>query len=126
MRMVELHRQRARCACGGEAGPDSECATYKQKQWDCQLQCCATTATTPHFAPPLPIRPSNRQGSHSTAARVCLWGHFGADFGGVLVHTNEQADAGVKALAYTVGRNMVFMTSIGRRTQLCVLLSWML
>ncbi len=96
-----------RCACGGTPGPDGECAACKAKR----LQRSAIGAA-PEVAPPIVhdvLRSSGRP--LPASLRSEMGARYGHDFSRVQVHTDaragESADA-VGALAYTVGRDLVF------------------
>src|SRR5215213_1917953 len=98
-----------RCACGGSAGPSGECAECRQKRQGLQRK---ETGTAPAVAPPIvhdvlrsPGRPLEPE------ARSLMEERFGHDFGSVRVHADSRAAESarqVNALAYTVGRNIVF------------------
>jgi hypothetical protein len=115
MRLPAPRLQRAQCACGGAAGPDGECAACKQKRLaglGLSRAAMAAPANTPHLAPPIVQQTLQAPGQPLDATtRSLMEARFGMDFGGVRVHTNEQAAASAKAVnarAYTVGQNVVF------------------
>jgi hypothetical protein len=101
--------QRA-CACGGNPGPTGECAACRAKRLGLQRAAAAPTqsATVPsivHQVLASPGRPLE------ASARAYMEPRFGHDFSQVRVHTDAIADKSartVNALAYTVGRNVVF------------------
>jgi outer membrane protein OmpA-like peptidoglycan-associated protein len=99
-----------KCACGGTPGPDGECAECKRKRLGLQRK--AAGPGEPLAVPPIvhevlrsPGRPLDGE------TRADMESRFGHDFSRVRVHTDgpaaESARA-VDALAYTVGRNVVF------------------
>jgi hypothetical protein len=115
MRLPAPRLQRAACACGGAAGPDGECAACKQKRLaglGLSRAAMAAPANTPHVAPPIVHRTLQAPGQPlDRGTRSLMEARFGMDFGGVRVHTNEQAAASAQAVdahAYTVGQNVVF------------------
>ena len=109
MRMPEPQVQR--CACGGDPGPDGECASCRAKRLSVQRKATRpgkTAGDAPHSI-------------HQTLSRVgqplaggtrrSMESRFGTDFGDVRVHTDSQAAQSaqdVNARAYTVGSNIVF------------------
>ncbi len=102
--------QRA-CACGRHTGAGGECEACR-KQREQGLQRASITATTTSVVPPVVhdvLRAPGR--SLDAATRGALGARLGADFSHVRVHTDAQAAASaraVNALAYTVGRDVVF------------------
>lgn len=113
---------RRKCACGGNSGSESECEECKKQE---VLQRRQAIGREPGGVPPVvhdvlrsPGQPLDRR------ARAFLEPRFGHDFSKVRVHTDaraaESAQA-VNALAYTVGRHVVFgpgqygwQTKVGR------------
>lgn len=97
-----------KCACGGTPGPDGECAACRKQR----LQRQAGGQTTPATAPPIVADALRSSGQPLDATtRAFMEPRFGHDFGQVRVHTGAQADESaraVNALAYTVGRDIVF------------------
>jgi hypothetical protein len=97
-----------KCACGGIPGPDGECAACRRKRLQRQPDLSTTTST----APPIVHETLNSPGRPLDAnTRTFMERRFGHDFSQVRVHTDEKAaeSAGaVGALAYTVGRDVVF------------------
>ena len=100
-----LQRQ---CACGGAPGVDGECAACRQKRLQRQPDRRAEPAGVPSIvhdvlrSPGQPLDP---------ATRAFMEPRFGHDFGAVRVHTDARAAQSahaVNALAYTVGRDVVF------------------
>ena len=97
-----------KCACGGSPGLDGECEECRSKR----LQRRSANNVEPNTVPPivhevlrLPGHPFDPQ------TRVFFEPRFGHDFSKVRVHTDARAAESAKAvnaLAYTVGRNVVF------------------
>lgn len=78
-----------------------------------QLQRSAAAGGAPQTAPPAATHPAPASPGQPLdgGVRSFMEARFGADFGGVRVHTGEQAAAAarsVNALAFTVGRDIVF------------------
>ena len=102
------HVQR-KCACGGLAGPDGECAACRARRVALRRAAAGPAAAA---APPIvhdvlrsPGRPLD------AATRAFMEPRFGHDFSRVRVHTDARAAESaraVDALAYTVGHNVVF------------------
>lgn len=99
-----LQRQ---CACGGTPGPDGECTACKAKR----LQ-RGTAAIGPGAAPPLVHDVLRSLGSPlEPSAQADMELSFGHDFSRVRVHADAEAAESARAvgaLAYTVGRDVVF------------------
>ena len=98
------------CACGRSLGVGGECAECRNQQLS--LQRSATNTADATTAPPVvqDVLQSSGQPLDS-AARASMEPHFGHNFSNVRVHTNAKAAESahaVNALAYTVGRNIVF------------------
>ena len=99
------------CACGSTPGPDGECAACRAGRLARQ-RTAAVGPAAPATVPPVvhdvlrsPGRPLD------PAARAFMELRFGHDFSLVRVHTDAQSAASaraVDALAYTVGRDVVF------------------
>ncbi len=106
-----LQRQ---CACGGSAGPSGECAGCRQQRLGIQPKLAVnqldahsaqTVNDTLHAVLRSPGQPLD------TATRHFMETGFGHDFSQVQVHTGMAAASAaraVNALAYTVGRHVVF------------------
>lgn len=125
MRMAEP-RVQTKCACGGEAGPDGECAACKTQRLGIQRQAQdepaqreavvqAQSDTAPAEASPdLESRLNGSRGSGQALpadTRGAMESAFGADFGGVRVHTGNEAVQMNKALsaqAFTHGSDIYF------------------
>jgi hypothetical protein len=99
-----------KCACGGTSGPTGECAECQKKR--IALQRKESNSSTPTEMPPIVhevLRSSGQPLERNT--REFMESRFGHDFSGVRVHTDSRAAESaraVNALAYTVGRNVVF------------------
>ncbi len=113
-----------RCACGGTVGPDGECAACRAKHL--ALRHVAAAKGGPTVAPPIVGEVLRSPGTPLDAAtRAVMEPRFGHDFGRVRVHTDARATESARAvgaLAYTVGRDIVFggahyapTSSAGRR-----------
>jgi hypothetical protein len=101
-----------KCSCGGSGGSGGECEHCKQEKEEKMLQRKAAGAAQSGVAPPIvqevvnsPGRPLDR------AARSFFEPRFQLDFSAVRIHADQPAAASareVNALAYTVGRDLVF------------------
>ncbi len=108
---IMLQRQ---CACGGSSEAEGECAKCKEKregtlQRSVGNQVAVSATTT---APPIVHYVLSSPGqSLDAGTRAFMEPRFGHDFSHVRVHTDAMAAKSaqaVNALAYTVGRNVVF------------------
>jgi hypothetical protein len=97
-----------KCACGGSGG---DCAECRKKEPDLQRKATSAGGRTPavpaivHDVLRSPGQPLDR------GTRAAMESGFGRDFSAVRIHNDAQAakSAGaVDALAYTVGRDVVF------------------
>lgn len=99
-----------RCACGGTPGPDGECAECRRKRLARQSQ--RPTQAESSGVPPIVDEVLRSPGQPlDTGSRAFMESRFGRDFGQVRVHTDARAAdsaRAVGALAYTVGRDIVF------------------
>jgi hypothetical protein len=115
-----------KCACGGAAGMDGECAECRSKRLQRRSAGQTEAPSAQPGVPPIVhevLRSSGRPLEPATQALMAS--RFGHDFGGVRVHTDARAAESaraVNALAYAVGRNVVFAqgqyapgTSAGRQ-----------
>jgi hypothetical protein len=98
-----------KCACDNSAGNCTECAEQKEAT----LQRRATRHhAEPNAAPPIVHEVLRSPGSPLDAnTREFMESRFGYDFGGVRIHADARAAESaraVNALAYTVGRDIVF------------------
>jgi len=125
LRMAEP-RVQAKCACGGEAGAEGECAACKAQRLGIQRQAQAETAQREEVvqaqsdsapseaAPDLEQRLNGSRGSgHALPSdtRGAMEAAFGADFGGVRVHTGNEAvqmNRELSAHAFTHGSDIYF------------------
>ena len=99
-----------KCACGGTPGPTGECAECRKKRL--QRRSSGRAEFSPSAAPPIVHEVLRSPGrTLDSATREFMESRFGHEFGQVRVHTDtraaESAQA-VNALAYTVGRDVVF------------------
>jgi len=99
-----------KCACGGSAGVDGECAECRSKRLSVQRS--PATQAEPTSVPPIVHDVLNSPGQPlDSDTRVYMEPRFGHDFSKVRVHTDEKAvesAQAVNALAYTVGGDIVF------------------
>lgn len=108
MRMPEP-KKASPCSCGGECAP---CRTKQAGQADLQTQRAETADATQSTVPPI-VHEALRAPGHplDSGTRAFFEPRFGYDLSPVRVHTDRQAVASaraVDALAYTVGRDVVF------------------
>jgi hypothetical protein len=105
-----LQRQ---CACGQHTIASGECAECRQKR-EGTMQRSAVNPTPTNTVPPIVHDVLNSPGQPLDAGtRAFMEPRFGHNFSGVRVHTDARAAESarsVNALAYTVGRNVVFGT----------------
>src|SRR5215470_8949234 len=99
-----------KCACGSSAGLTGQCAECGKKRL--AAQGAATNQTEPLAVPPVVHEVLQSSGQPlAPATRALMEPRFGHDFSQVRVHIDakaaESAQA-VNALAYTVGRGVVF------------------
>lgn len=101
-----------KCACGGTPGSTGECEACRQNREAVTLQRTASHAAVNPVAPPIVHEVLRAPGQPlDVATRAQLEPRFGHDFSQVRVHTDSKAAASaqaVNALAYTVGRSIVF------------------
>jgi hypothetical protein len=99
------------CACGQHTLAGGECEECRQKR-DGVLQRHAAISNEPTTVPPIVGEVLRSPGQPLDAStRTFMEPRFGQDFSTVRVHTDEKAAGsarGVNALAYTVGRDVVF------------------
>jgi Domain of unknown function (DUF4157) len=97
-----------KCACGGTPGIDGECAECRKRR----LQRRASDRVEPETVSPIVHETLRSPGRPLDAdTRAYVEPHFAHDFSKVRIHTDEKATASalaVNALAYTVGRDVVF------------------
>ncbi len=99
-----------KCACGGKAGLAGECSECRQKQQALQRKALQRSETG--AAPPIVHDVLRAPGEPlDSDTRAFMEPRFGHDFSRVRVHTDARAAESarsVNALAYTVGRDVVF------------------
>lgn len=99
-----------KCACGGTPGPSGECESCRKKRQGLQRQAAAPAG--PATAPPIVHEVLASAGRPlDGATRTFMETRMGHDFSQVRVHSDGRAAElarAVSALAYTVGRNIVF------------------
>lgn len=97
-----------KCACGGNAGSESECEECRNKR----LQRLAGSGVEPATAPPIVHEVLRSPGQPlDTQTRAFFEPRFGHDFSSVRVHADSKAAKSardVNAYAYTVGQDIVF------------------
>jgi hypothetical protein len=105
-------RLQRKCACdgsGASSGSGGECPDCKKKK---TLQRSATNSNQPGTAPPIVHDVLRSPGQPlDSATRAFMEPRFGHDFSKVRVHAGggaEESARSVNALAYTVGRHLVF------------------
>lgn len=101
-----------KCACGGTTGPTGECEACRKKWLQRKAGQPSARDHQPSEVPPIvhevlrsPGQPLDRE------TRAFMEPRFGHDFGSVRVHADAKAGESaraVNALAYTVGRDVVF------------------
>lgn len=100
-----------KCACGQHTVADDECEECRKKG-EGMIQRAAVSAASVNAVPPVVHDVLSLPGQPLDAAtRAFMEPRFGHDFSQVRVHTDEQAAESaqaVNALAYTVGRDVVF------------------
>jgi Domain of unknown function (DUF4157) len=97
-----------KCACGNHTFAGGDCSGCQEKR----LQRNAATQAEPTEVPPIIYEVLNSPGQQlNPDTRALMEPYFGHDFSQVRVHTDQRASESardVNALAYTVGRNVVF------------------
>jgi len=103
-----------KCACGQHTIAGSECEECHQKKREGTLQRAAVNSAPTNGVPPIVHDVLNSSGQPlDTGTRAFMEPRFGYDFSRVRVHTDARAAESarsVNALAYTVGRDVVFGT----------------
>ena len=100
-----------KCACGGMPGPTGECAECKKKRLQRQARSVPAPATIPATVNDTLRSPGDVL---EPATRAAMESRFGHSFAHVRIHADERAAESardVNALAYTVGRDVVFGAS---------------
>lgn len=99
-----------KCACGGAAGLDDECAECRTMR----LQRKPVGQVEPTGVPPIVHEVLRSPGQPlDSATRAFMEPRFGHDFSQVRVHTDAKAAESARAVnaqAFTVGQNIVFST----------------
>ena len=99
-----------KCACGGSAGLSAECEECGKQQLTLQSRAASEAERTE--VPPIVHDVLHSPGDPlDPTTRTFMESRFGHDFGRVRVHTDARAAESareVDALAYTVGRDVVF------------------
>ncbi len=102
-----------KCACGGNSGPDGECAECRKTKL---LQRRAAASSVPATAPSIVHEVLGSPGQPlDPVTQAFFEPRFGHDFSQVRVHTDERAAdsaRAVNALAYTVGQHVAFDTGL--------------
>jgi len=119
-------RVQTKCACGGEAGPNGECAACKAKRLEAQAQVqtksneeedvvqTKSDTSPPDATPDLESRLNSSRGSGAALpdeTRSSMESAFGVDFSGVRVHTGGDAvqmNRELSAQAFTHGSDIYF------------------
>src|SRR5437868_12070673 len=102
-----------KCACGQHTIGGSECEECRQKREGTLQRAAVNTAPTSSVPPIVHDVLASPGRSLDAGTRAFMEPRFGQDFSGVRVHTDERAAESarsVNALAYTVGRDVVFGT----------------
>jgi len=106
------HVLQRKCACGGTPGPTGECEQCRKKKLQRAPNHRSPLGPHPSEAPPIVHEVLRSPGRPLDAdTRAFMEPRFGHDFGRVRVHTGAKAEGSaraVKALAYTVGDQVVF------------------
>ena len=101
-----------KCACGGAAGKEGECEECRQKAMNLQRRANNGAGAAPPAVPPIVHDVLRSPGQPLDAStRAYMEPRFGHDFSKVRVHADDRAAESAKAvnaLAYTVGRDIVF------------------
>lgn len=100
-----------KCACGNQTMAGGECEACGKKRLTLQRR-AVDNRSEPSEVPPIVHEVLRSPGQPlDPDTRAFMQPRFGHDFSGVRVHTDAKAEASskaVNALAYTVGRNVVF------------------
>jgi GH24 family phage-related lysozyme (muramidase) len=102
-----------KCACGGSAGLTGQCKECDEEQLTLQRYATNQSGHSPMRPVPAIVQDALRSPGPSLDGdtRAFMESRFGHDFSQVRIHTDARADASAKAvnaLAYTVGRDIVF------------------
>jgi Domain of unknown function (DUF4157) len=112
---VRSNRLQRKCACGGALGPTGECEECRNKRLRRKIGNPPSEMRNDSSVPPI-VHEVIRSGGEplDPNTREFMQSRFGHDFSHVRVHTDVRATESaraVNALAYTVGRNIVFDTA---------------
>ena len=106
------HLLQRKCACGGTPGPSGECEECRRKQLQRKAQYSDFRTRNEYSVPPIVHEVLRSPGQLlDSATRTVMGTRFGHDFSQVRVHTGDKAEESaraVDALAYTMGRDIVF------------------
>jgi len=101
-----------KCACGGTPGPSGECDECRKKRLQRKSKTSELKIQNDSLAPPIVHEVLRSPGQAlDQATRTFMEPRFGHDFSAVRVHTGAEAvesAQAVGAIAYTVGRHIVF------------------
>lgn len=103
-----------KCACGSHTVAGGECGSCRKEKPTVNLQRSATNVESVNEVPPIVYDVLHSSGQPlDTATRAFMESRFGHNFSQVRVHTDTKAAESartVSALAYTIGRDVVFDT----------------
>ncbi len=105
---------RRKCTCGGTPGPSGECEECRRKRLSLQRKSSKSEfgSQASSWVPAIVHEVLRSPGEPlDTATRIFMEPRFGHDFSNIRVHSGAQAAESaqaVNALAFTVGRNVVF------------------
>jgi hypothetical protein len=101
-----------KCACGGIPGPTGECEECRKKRLQRQIRSPKSEVGSHSAVPPIVHEVLRTQGQPlDVETRAFMESRFGYDFRKVRIHADARAAESaraVNALAYTVGRDVVF------------------
>ena len=106
-----------KCSCGGTSGPSGECEECRKNRIALQRRTTDESRRTAvdSSAPPIVDKVLSSPGQPlDSVTRAFMEPRFGHNFSNIRVHTDATASESaraVDALAYTVGRNIVFQES---------------
>lgn len=101
-----------KCPCGGSSGSMGKCAECRKKKLQRKTQNPKSGTRNDSTVPPIVHEVLNSPGQPMNAETQAFMGpRFGHDFSDIRIHTDAkaaQSARAVNALAYTVGRDVVF------------------
>ncbi len=106
-----------KCSCGGTSGPSGECEECRKNRLSLQRRTTDASrgSAVDSSAPPIVDKVLSSPGQPlDSVTRAFMEPRFGHNFSNIRVHTDAMASESaraVDALAYTVGRNIVFQES---------------